>query len=75
MKCPGCGGRELEPDGDGLLRCNACGEIIDGGPEWGSFAAVPTKASRQRTDESVAAASTALQMSVAIGRRASAAAS
>ncbi len=44
MKCPGCGGRELEADGEGLLRCTACGEIIDGGPEWGSFAAVPTKA-------------------------------
>ena len=44
MKCPGCGGRELEPDGDGLLRCTACGEIIDGGPEWGSFTAVPTEA-------------------------------
>ena len=41
MKCPGCGGRELEPDGDGLLRCIGCGEILDGGPEWGSFAAVP----------------------------------
>ena len=30
MKCPGCGGRELEPDGEGLLRCEGCGEIIDG---------------------------------------------
>ena len=39
MKCPSCGGRELEPDGDGLLRCIGCGEILDGGPEWGSFAA------------------------------------
>ena len=44
MKCPGCGGRELEPDGDGLLRCIGCGEILDGGPEWGSFTAVPAEA-------------------------------
>jgi len=44
MKCPSCGGRELEPDGDGLLRCIGCGEILDGGPEWGSFAAVPAEA-------------------------------
>jgi len=43
MKCPGCGGRELEPDGDGLLRCEGCGEIIDGGPAWGSFAVAPAE--------------------------------
>ena len=43
MKCPGCGGRELEPDGEGLLRCEGCGEIIDGGPAWDSFAAAPAE--------------------------------